>query len=81
MREDHVVACMGTRTQPADRPTHTIGPLGLFALAGLVSMSGLYYLDVVAEGNVISPTTSLPIGIVAGIGALLFWFGNDPSAE
>jgi hypothetical protein len=42
-------------------------------------MYALYFLDLVAEADVISPRVSLTIGVVAGIGALLFWVGNDPT--
>lgn len=70
---------MGARTQSTERSERRLGPLGWFALLGLLSMGGLYALDVATQGNGVAPTTSLPIGIVAGIGALLLWFGNDPT--
>ncbi len=72
---------MGSNTRSADRPQPKIGPLGWFAMAGFLSMSALYFLDLITEGDVISPIISLPIGIVAGIGVLLFWLGTDPTIE
>lgn len=71
---------MGTRRQ-SKQPDKRLGILGWFSLLGFVSMVGLYYADVITEGNGLSPTTSLPIGIIAGIGALLFWLGNDPTSK
>lgn len=70
---------METKARPADPPQQEIGLFGWFALAGFVSMYALYFLDPVAEADVISPRVSLPIGVVAGIGAFLFWVSNDPT--
>lgn len=71
---------MGTKTRAVDGHGNRIGPLGWFAMAGFLSMGALYFVDMLAEGGIVSPIVSLPIGIVAGVGVLLFWLGNDPTA-
>lgn len=70
---------MGTTTRSADRPRQEIGLLGWFAMTGFLSMGALYFLDLLIESVAVSPLISLPIGIVAGTGFLLFWLGNDPT--
>lgn len=70
---------MKTETYPR-RPHRSLGLLGWFSLIGLVSMFVFYYINLIIGGNGLASSTILSIGIVAGIGALLFWFGNDPTA-
>lgn len=58
-----------------------LGAAGWFSVAGFVIMGLLYLLDVADIANsILSPTWTLIIAVVAGIGALLFWVGNDPTA-
>lgn len=71
---------MATETR-FNQSEQQLGALGWFSMIGFVSMLGLYYADVITGGNGIAPTITLPIGIVAGIGVLLFWMGNDPTID
>lgn len=71
---------MGTKARPVDRHRHEIGPLGWFTVVGFLSMGALYIADIMAASSVVSPVVSLSIGVVAGIGVLLFWYGRDPTA-
>lgn len=64
-----------------DRNDNEIGALGWFSIAGFVIMGALYVLSVTTDAAALTtPMGDLAIAIVAGIGALLFWFGNDPTA-
>lgn len=72
---------MGTKAQSIDHHQHEIGPLGWFAMVGFLSMGALYVADMMTASSVVSPVVSLSIGVVAGIGVLLFWYGHDPTAE
>lgn len=55
--------------------------LGWISVAGFVIMSTLYVLSVTTDASaLVSPVADLTIATVAAIGALLFWYGNDPTA-
>jgi hypothetical protein len=59
-----------------------MGWLGWFSLAGFVILGLLYILDIFATGLwAFSATWTLIVAIVAGIGAALLYYGNDPTAE
>lgn len=58
-----------------------IGSFGWFSVAGFLIMGLLYLLDVMGiADSILSPGLTLLVAIVAGIGALLLYFGNDPTA-
>ena len=58
-----------------------MGWLGWFSLAGFVILGALYIIDLVAvELWPFSATWTLIIALIAGIGAALLYFGNDPTA-
>lgn len=58
-----------------------IGSFGWFSVAGFVIMGLLYLLDVMdIADSILPPGTTLVVAIVAGVGALLLYFGNDPTA-
>ena len=58
------------------------GWFGWFSAAGFVIMSALYLVDMFAtELWQLSPTWTLTIALLAGIGALALYFGNDPTAR
>lgn len=57
-----------------------MGTAGWVSLAGFVIMGLLYLLDVMEiADSILSPTWTLIVALVAGIGAALFYFGNDPT--
>lgn len=57
-----------------------MGIAGWFSLAGFIILGILYILDISAiADSILSPTWTLSIAVVAGIGAALFYFGNDPT--
>jgi len=59
-----------------------MGWLGWFSLAGFVILGLLWIIDVSAIGS--WPVSALWTGIialVAGVGALLFWYGTDPTGR
>jgi hypothetical protein len=60
-----------------------MGWFGWFSLAGFVILGILYLLEVtaLADTEFLSPTWTLIIAIIAGIGAALLYFGNDPTAS
>lgn len=61
---------------------NNIGALGWISIAGFVIMGALYILAITTDAAaLISPGGDLAIAIIAGIGALLLWFGNDPTAK
>lgn len=58
-----------------------MGWLGWFSLAGFVILGALYIIDVAEISSwPVSPTWTLIIAIIAGIGAALLYFGDDPTA-
>jgi hypothetical protein len=58
-----------------------LGALGWISVAGFVIMGALYVLSVTTDASaLISPAADLAIASLAGIGAVLFWYGNDPTA-
>jgi len=60
----------------------SFGWFGWFSAAGFVILGLLYLLDVyVADVWEFSAWWTLAIAIVAGIGALALYFGNDPTDE
>ena len=73
------------RQETADRERtsagNDIGSLGWFSIAGFLIMGLLYLLDVMeVADSILPPGTTLLVAIVAGVGALLLYFGNDPTA-
>lgn len=71
--------------QVTERETATadddFGWFGWISVAGFVIMGLLYLLDTLEiADSILSPTATLIVALVAGIGALLLYFGNDPTA-
>jgi len=61
---------------------HTMGWLGWFSLAGFIILGALYLIDLNATGVwPVSTTWTGIIALIAGIGALALYFGNDPTAR
>lgn len=59
---------------------HTYGPFGKFSAAGFVILSLLYIVDVLEIAAwPVSPGLTGAIALLAGLGAALLWFGNDPT--
>ena len=59
-----------------------MGWFGWISLAGFVILGALYIVDIFATGLwPFSATWTLIIAIIAGIGAALLYFGNDPTAD
>ncbi|WP_445085581.1 hypothetical protein [Halobellus sp. GM3] len=59
-----------------------MGWFGRFSAAGFVVLAGLWAIDIFATG--LWPYSSVWTGIVAliaGIGAVALYYGNDPTAE
>ncbi|WP_336000090.1 hypothetical protein [Halorientalis halophila] len=58
-----------------------LGPLGWFSAAGFVILSLLYVVDMqgIAQWPVSLPVTGA-LALLAAAGAILFWYGNDPTA-
>lgn len=70
-----------TERTAQERDERRIGMLGWISVAGFLIMGALYLLAVSTGASALTtPGGDLAIAIVAGIGALLFWFGNDPTA-
>ena len=70
-----------TAEMETQREDDQIGSVGWFAVAGFVIMGLLYVLDVADIANsILSPLWTLIVAVVAGVGALLLYAGNDPSA-
>ncbi|ESP89111.1 hypothetical protein [Candidatus Halobonum tyrrellensis] len=68
-----------TTTETVDR--NGMGAAGWFSAAGFVIMGLLYLLDVTEiSTSVLSPIWTLVIALVAGIGAVLLYYGDDPTA-
>lgn len=58
------------------------GWFGWFSLAGFVIMGALYLIDIMATDLwEFSALWTLVIALLAGIGALALYFGNDPTAK
>ncbi|QLG64325.1 hypothetical protein [Halorarum salinum] len=73
------------QSQTAERGTagrsSGFGTLGWFSLLGFLIMGLLYVLDVAEiADSILPPMATLLVAVVAGIGALLFYVGNDPTA-
>jgi hypothetical protein len=58
------------------------GPFGWFSAAGFVVLSLLYVVDM---WNIASWPVSLPVtgavALLAAAGALMLWYGHDPTAS
>lgn len=68
------------RRNNRDTGRNGIGPAGWFSAAGFVIMGLLYILDMLdIATSILSPTLTLIVAVVAGIGAVLFYVGNDPT--
>ncbi len=58
------------------------GWFGWFSLAGFIILGALWLIDATtAEVWPYSQTWTLAIAILAGIGAVALYFGNDPTAR
>lgn len=61
---------------------HGFGWFGWFSLAGFVILGALYLIDVfVAEVWPVSAPLTLAVALLAGVGALALYYGNDPTAR
>jgi hypothetical protein len=59
-----------------------LGPFGWFSFAGAVVMSVLYVLDATGTAkSILSRSNTLLVAMIAGLGTVLLWFGNDPTQE
>jgi hypothetical protein len=57
------------------------GWFGWFSAAGFVILGALYLLDLAFEDVwAFSALGTLVVALVAGVGALALYFGNDPTA-
>ena len=66
-------------TETVDR--NEMGAAGWFSAAGFVIMGLLYVLDATEIAtSFLPPIWTLVIALVAGIGAVLFYYGDDPTA-
>ena len=75
-----------TETTTTERTDgNRMGAAGWFSAAGFVIMGLLYLLDLFTVVN-LGTSTSIPAiwwliaALVAGIGAVLFYYGDDPTA-
>lgn len=60
---------------------HTFGWFGWFSAAGFVALGALYLVDLVATDLWrFSPFWTLVVALIAGVGALALYFGDDPTA-
>ena len=61
---------------------HSFGWFGWFSAAGFVILGALYLIDLVATDLwELSAFWTLVVALLAGIGALALYFGNDPTAR
>jgi thiol:disulfide interchange protein len=60
----------------------SFGWFGWVSAAGFIILGALYLIDeFVAEVWAVSQELTLAVAIVAGIGALLLYYGEDPTDE
>lgn len=58
------------------------GWFGWFSAAGFLIMGALYLLDMVEPALwQVSRSLTLGVALLAGLGALALYFGNDPTAR
>ena len=61
---------------------HTMGWFGWFSAAGFVILAALYIIDMLATDLwPYSPLWTGIIALIAGIGAIALYYGNDPTAR
>jgi len=61
---------------------NSMGWFGWFSAAGFVVLGALYLLDLYNDALwAYSPTWTLILALLAGIGAVVLYFGHDPTAD
>jgi len=61
---------------------NAMGWFGWFSVAGAVILGALYVLDLANTAAwPVSRSLTLTLALLAGIGALALYFGNDPTAS
>lgn len=62
--------------------TNDFGWFGWFSAVGFAILAALYLVDMVAPDMwPFSAYATLTVALIAGIGAIALYFGNDPTAD